>query len=152
MYGMSLALFIFKGGSAVLLAHVSANITTEVRKDLYNAILRKDIGWHDQRDNAAGVLTSTLASDVQLLNGVSSDGLQAQTEAMFGILTAIIAGFVFSWPMTLVGLIVIPLIVICGAIVAKADNENFLNVEEQSSDDDASEDQKNSQILAADSI
>jgi len=46
--------------------------------------------------------------------------------------------------MTLVGLCIIPLIVICGAIVAKADNANFLNVEEaETSENDKSDALKN---------
>jgi len=42
-------LFICKGGSGMLLAHVTAQILLGVRTDLYNAILRKEIGWHDLR-------------------------------------------------------------------------------------------------------
>ena len=76
MLCVSFALFALKGGSAVLLAHVAANVLHGVRIDLYKAMVRKEMGWHDQRDNSAGILTSTLASDVQLLNGVSSDALQ----------------------------------------------------------------------------
>ena len=49
---------------------------------------------------------------------------------MAAVLFAIIAGFVFSWPMTLVGLLTVPFIMICGAIVAKADNANFFDIEE----------------------
>ena len=76
MLCVSFALFALKGGSAVLLAHVAANVLHGVRIDLYKAMVRKEMGWHDQRDNSAGILTATLASDVQLLNGVSSDALQ----------------------------------------------------------------------------
>lgn len=36
--------------------------------------MRKDIGWHDNRENGSGIITSTLASDVQLLAGVSAEG------------------------------------------------------------------------------
>ena len=137
---VSLSLFIFKGGSGMYLAHVAAEILLCVRTDLYEAIMRKEMGWHDLRENTAGVMTSVLASDVQLLNGVSSDALQAQVESNFALLTAIIGGFIFSWPMALVGLGITPFIVICGAIVAKADNANFFNVEEQEGTEDKSDD------------
>lgn len=105
-------------------------------------IIRKDIGWHDLRDNSAGIMTSTLASDVQLLSGISSDGVSVQIEAFSALATALIGGFIFSWPMTLVGLAVVPLIGICGFIVAKADNEAMMNVKEKTTDDDVSNDQK----------
>ena len=149
---VAILLFLFKGGSGMLLAHVAVNILHGVRKDLYTALMRKDIGWHDLRENSTGIITSTLASDVQLLNGVASDGLQVQVESMSAVLCAIITGFIFSWPMTCVGLVIIPFIMICGAIVAKADNENFFGVEELETEDDKSDDVKNTQILAADSI
>ena len=68
---------------------------------------------------------------------------------MAAVLFSIIAGAIFSWPMTLVGLLTTPFILICGAIVAKADNENFLNVEEKSSEDDKSADVKNLAIIAS---
>lgn len=42
--------------------------------------------------------------------------------------------------MMLVGLGIIPLIIICGVIVAKADNENFFSMEETETADDKSDD------------
>ena len=112
----SVLLFITKSGVGWCLSEVAENIIKHVRMDLYEKIVRKDIGWHDQRDNASGVMTATLASDVQLLNGVSSEGMAVQVEALGAVLCAVIAGFVFSWPMTLVGLGIIPFIIICGAM------------------------------------
>lgn len=145
-------LLIAKTIAGIFLARVAENVTLMVRKDLYQAIIRKDIGWHDMRENGAGVMTATLASDVQLLNGVSSDGVAIQVEAMVAVLTAVIAAFVFSWPMAIASLVVLPFIMICGAIVAKADNENMLGVQERESSDDKSDDQKDQQILCSDSI
>ena len=43
---------------------VGENITINMRHRLYEAILKKSIGWFDLRDNSAGVLTSVLASDI----------------------------------------------------------------------------------------
>jgi ABC-type bacteriocin/lantibiotic exporter with double-glycine peptidase domain len=140
MAGVSCILFIAKGGAGMTLAIVANNIIKTVREELYENIIRKDIGWHDQRDNSSGIMTSTLASDVQLLNGVSSDGLAIQIEGFSAVLAAIIAGFVFSWPMTLVGLGIIPLIMICGAIVQKADNEAMMGLEEKTTDEDIGDD------------
>jgi hypothetical protein len=60
MVGVSVVLFITKSGAAILLSQVACNIIKSVREDLYDSIIRKDIGWHDQRDNSAGIMTSTL--------------------------------------------------------------------------------------------
>ena len=80
MLGGSVMLFIAKGGSGIFLTRVAENVIASVRVDLYNSIVRKEIGWHDDRMNSAGVMTATLASDVQLLNGVSAEGAAAATE------------------------------------------------------------------------
>lgn len=152
MFGGSFILLISKSFSGMLLSRVAEHLTTGVRKDLYQAILRKDIGWHDNRDNSAGVMTATLASDVQLLNGVSSDGLAAQVEGGVAVLFAIVFSFVVSWPMALVGMGSFPIIIIAGSIVAKADQENMMNVQEAQSSDDVPEDVRQSQILSSDSI
>ena len=42
---------------------VGENVTLNMRKKLYYAILQKDIGWFDKRENAPGVLSSVLASE-----------------------------------------------------------------------------------------
>jgi hypothetical protein len=34
-----------------------------MRQALYSAIVKKNIGWFDKRENAPGILTSTLASE-----------------------------------------------------------------------------------------
>ena len=73
----SCAIFVSKSIGQVFLSKVSENITSSVRRDLYTSIIHKDIGWHDHRENSSGIMTGTLASDVQLLNGVSSEGMGA---------------------------------------------------------------------------
>ncbi len=42
---------------------IGENVTTNIRKILYKRIMEKHQGWFDERDNAPGVLTSTLSSD-----------------------------------------------------------------------------------------
>jgi hypothetical protein len=43
---------------------VGSNIIKNVRKNLYNSILEKNIGWFDKRENSPGILTNILGSDV----------------------------------------------------------------------------------------
>lgn len=51
------------------------NVTEKIRTLLYFNILQKNIGWFDDRDNGPSVLTSTMASDTSLINGVSTESL-----------------------------------------------------------------------------
>lgn len=86
------------------------------------------------------------------MNGVSSDGLAVTVEAMFAVLYATVFAFIVSWPMALCALTVTPFIIVCGAITAKADMEQMMATEEEESENDKSDDHKQSQILATDSI
>lgn len=152
MAGGCVLLFVSKTISGLLLSQVAEEVTQGFRAELYQAIVRKPIGWHDQRDNGAGIMTATLSSDVQLLNGVSSDGIAVLVEAIGGVLTGLVFSLIFSWPMALVGLGILPFFMIAGVIVAKADNENMMAIEDKQSSDDVSDDVKEVQILSSDSI
>merc|ERR1712048_834399 len=76
----SVVIMFAKAGSMILLSKVAERIVQGTRRDLYESILRKNVGWHDDKENSSGVMTATLSSDVQTLNGVSSDGLAVMVE------------------------------------------------------------------------
>lgn len=40
---------------------LSENVTQQVRKELYAAVLEKHMGWFDNRDHATGVITTAMA-------------------------------------------------------------------------------------------
>lgn len=50
-------------------------MTIKIRQQLYQSIIRKEIGWFDDKENAPGVISATMASDTQTINGVSSEGV-----------------------------------------------------------------------------
>lgn len=79
-----------------------------------------------------------------MLNGVSSDGLGVMTEAVVCLLFAIGFSMYWSWPMACCALLATPLIMICGAITAKADAENQMGMEEKESENEKSDDAKES--------
>lgn len=51
------------------------NATFEIRKLLYNTVMRKNIGWFDLKENGVSVLTSAMAQDTSIINGVSTESL-----------------------------------------------------------------------------
>ena len=61
---------------------------------------------------------------------------------------------IFSWPMLLVGLAITPLILICGVIQQKADQENMMDMKQEKGSDDLelSVDEKKSKVLQSDAI
>ena len=73
------------------------NVTIEVRKLLYGKILEKNIGFFDHPENGTSVLTSAMASDTHLVNGVGSESIQPQIEAAMNMAGGIAIGFYFCW-------------------------------------------------------
>ena len=59
-----------------------------------------------------------LATDVETLNGASSEAMAASAEAFFALIWAVSLGFYFSWPLTLVFLLLLPLMMIGAATQA----------------------------------
>lgn len=100
-------------------SYVASNITKNVRREVYESFLRKHIGWYDFRENSPGDLSNILASDVQILNGISTEGLAVIIEANSSIITGLIIGFYFCWQISLVALGCFPLMVFGGVVQAK---------------------------------
>lgn len=46
---------------------VSENLTENMRRDVYQSVLRKHMGWHDIRSNNAGVISAVLAGECSAL-------------------------------------------------------------------------------------
>ena len=98
---------------------IGENITLNIRDKLYSALVKKNIGWFDNRENAPGVLNSVLASDVQALNGASTEGFAVILESLFAIVVGVALGFSFHWRISLVALGCVPFMIIGGAIDTK---------------------------------
>ena len=62
--GATVGVSIAKAIGAIYMAKVRENMIASVRQQLYEAVVRQDIGWHDNRNNSSGIITATLASDV----------------------------------------------------------------------------------------
>lgn len=72
-------------------------VTAEIRDLLYAKILEKNIGWFDHRDNGPSVLTSAMAKDTSLVNGVSTESVGPIAEAGCALSAGLILGFAFCW-------------------------------------------------------
>ena len=46
-------------------------LTTRLRSRSFKAMLRQEMGWHDEERNSTGALTARLAEDARLVQGVS---------------------------------------------------------------------------------
>lgn len=130
-------------GSQFIFKKLGENITMNVRKALYESMLHKDISFYDNRDNQPGVLTTALASDVQKLNGASSEGIAVMIETQVALVTGLIICFVYDWRISLVAFALSPLMVF-GNYVQAQQQQGMSQVEDDTT--------KEANILAGDAI
>jgi len=90
-----------KTGQQIGFAYVQKNVSLNMRTVLYEKVLRKEIGWHDKRDNSSGVIGTMLNSEVNSLSAVTIDVAAAYLEGGAGIFIGFAIGFFFSWPIVL---------------------------------------------------
>uniref|UniRef100_A0AAR2JTE7 ABC-type xenobiotic transporter n=1 Tax=Pygocentrus nattereri TaxID=42514 RepID=A0AAR2JTE7_PYGNA len=79
-----------------------------LRSQAFKAILRQDIGWFDDHNNAVGVLTTKLATDASLVKGVTGSRLGLATGTVCALVIAVVVAFCFCWQLTLLILACVP--------------------------------------------
>ena len=94
-------------------------MTSTVRNNLYESILRKHIGWFDDKENTQGSLINLLSTESKALKGVSLEGLGTMIEALFGLMFGIIASCIYDWRIALISAALAPLEIIGSAISSK---------------------------------
>lgn len=87
---------------------LTENLTLEVRKMLYEKMLRKNIGWFDDRSRATSVLTTCMQKDTQQINEAGTTSLQPIISAIACFITAVTVSFIFCWPMAAGALAIMP--------------------------------------------
>ena len=78
------------------------------------------MGWFDLRENSPGILTNILSSDVQILNGVSEDGIGVILECFGCLFTGLFIGFYYCWQMALVALCLFPCLMFSSVLRTKS--------------------------------
>lgn len=101
-----------------------------------------NIGWFDERDNGPSVLTSIMATDTSVINGIGSESIGPSAESAFGLLIGIIIAFYFCWQEALVCLLVSPIMIV-GAMI---------DMQMMAADDSSDEKNKEANLLCGDAI
>ncbi|XP_062848437.1 ATP-dependent translocase ABCB1-like [Trichomycterus rosablanca] len=83
-------------------------LTMRLRSQAFQSILRQDIAWFDDHNNAVGVLTTKLATDASLVKGVTGSRLGLAANTIFCLGIAIIVAFAYCWQLTLLILACVP--------------------------------------------
>ncbi|XP_035829100.1 ATP-dependent translocase ABCB1 isoform X2 [Aplysia californica] len=94
-------------------------LTTRLRNNTFQSMLRQDIAWYDDHKNSVGALTTRLATDASLVQGVTGVRLGNVLMGLANMGTAIVISFIYGWKLTLVILGFMPFIVLGGIMEVK---------------------------------
>ncbi|RXN18488.1 multidrug resistance 1-like protein [Labeo rohita] len=83
-------------------------LTMRLRRKAFNAMMRQEIAWFDDNNNAVGVLTTKLATDASLVKGAAGSRLGLATNTICALCIAVIVAFIHSWQLTLLILACVP--------------------------------------------
>jgi len=90
-----------------------------MRKSLYESILRKDITWHDNRENSQGVIGNMLNAEVGSLSSIAIEVAAANIEGLSGVFCGLVFAFIFSWPMVVAIFCVAPFMILGNKVGTK---------------------------------
>ncbi|XP_074515465.1 bile salt export pump isoform X2 [Sebastes fasciatus] len=77
-------------------------LTRRLRKLGFQAMLRQEIGWFDDRRNSPGALTTRLATDASMVQGATGSQIGMIVNSLTSIGASFVIAFYFSWKLTLV--------------------------------------------------
>lgn len=117
-----------------------------MREKVYGSIMRKEMAWHDRRENASGVLGVMLNSEVNGLGTVIIQTTSAYFEGYGAILIGLAIGLIHSWPIVVAICIVCPLIMISNSVGTKVKQRQWGMIVGEEKED------KEADIILADTI
>ncbi|XP_043290091.1 multidrug resistance protein homolog 49 isoform X2 [Venturia canescens] len=93
-------------------------MTTRLRSTTFAAMLKQEMGWYDEDANSVGALCARLSSDAAAVQGATGSRIGAILQALSTLVLGIGLSMYYSWQMTLVSIISIPLVL--GAVFFEA--------------------------------
>ena len=97
-------------------AFIQKNISTGMRDSLYTSVLRKDLGWHDQKENSSGVISTMLNAQINQMSTVVIETSASNLEGFAALLVGLVFAFIFSWPIVVAIFLVAPLMLISSKV------------------------------------
>lgn len=94
-------------------------MTFKLRVKLFEAILRKHVGWFDNKERAPGVLTNIITEYISAVNGLTTEAIGIMIEAFLGIIISCLICAIFSWRLAIVVAFLSPFMILGGLGMAK---------------------------------
>ncbi|XP_012529625.2 multidrug resistance protein homolog 49 isoform X2 [Monomorium pharaonis] len=87
-------------------------MTTRIRKMAFTAMLKQDMGWYDDDANSVGALCARLSSDAAAVQGATGTRVGSMLQAFSTLVIGIGISMYYTWKMTLVSVVSIPLVLV----------------------------------------
>lgn len=91
--------------------------TNRIRMTYLRSLLRQEVGWYDVHES--GELTARISGDLTLIQDAISEKWGSFLQQFTMFIAGFVVGFISGWRLALVILSVVPLLMICGAIMGK---------------------------------
>lgn len=93
-------------------------MTTRLRSVTFAAMLKQEMGWFDEDGNSVGALCARLSSDAAAVQGATGSRIGSILQALSTLVLGVGLSLYFTWKMTLVSIVTIPLVL--GAVFMEA--------------------------------
>ncbi|CAH1430573.1 unnamed protein product [Lactuca virosa] len=87
-------------------------MTERVRRMMFSAMLRNEIGWFDEEENSADTLSMRLANDATFVRAAFSNRLSIFIQDVTAVLVALLIGMLLEWRLALVALATVPVLTV----------------------------------------
>ncbi|OMO97006.1 hypothetical protein COLO4_14920 [Corchorus olitorius] len=87
-------------------------MTERVRRMMFSAMLRNEVGWFDEEDNSADTLSMRLANDATFVRAAFSNRLSIFIQDSAAVIVAILIGMLLHWRLALVALATLPVLTV----------------------------------------
>ncbi|CAI9092472.1 OLC1v1027712C1 [Oldenlandia corymbosa var. corymbosa] len=87
-------------------------MTERVRRMMFSAMLRNEVGWFDEEENSADNLSMRLANDATFVRAAFSNRLSIFIQDSAAIIVAVLIGMLLQWRLALVALATLPVLMV----------------------------------------
>ncbi|KAK6145325.1 hypothetical protein DH2020_022145 [Rehmannia glutinosa] len=87
-------------------------MTERVRRMMFSAMLRNEVGWFDEEENSADNLSMRLANDATFVRAAFSNRLSIFIQDSAAVIVAVLIGLFLQWRLALVALATLPILMV----------------------------------------
>ncbi|OAY68478.1 ABC transporter B family member 20 [Ananas comosus] len=87
-------------------------MTERVRRMMFSAMLRNEVGWFDEEENSADTLSMRLANDATFVRAAFSNRLSIFIQDTAAVVVTLVIGMLLEWRVALVALATVPILTV----------------------------------------